>query len=423
MTLIDDEIDEVSRLCENVIPNSKLVACQNTLVRVEVQQSCMRRLTICIRFPENYPKTKLLLEFKSKTLSSTFLDKFINLCETRLNDAVEKPQVMWILKFISDYLLANPLCIILDELQQIKQLLSTFGELKVKQRACTIELIVRAEQYYYQAKFKVPNDYPNERVAWDDCECNLPLALVLFINGQAKEIARQCVEPPLAAINTNASFKPKRSLQICLAFVVTTVRNILQEKCPICGHRCLPENPSDNITRNTDDLFLVRMFCGHIYHQGCLKRFMSEPPFPRGGKTCPAQANPRHDAMTLRSDEQCLPMQSASNLRLASDAVCGQRVTHDKWGLNNVKAAETKWAHRQAKIRELEEDEGQGQVTIAKAKNRDSFVIRRRLETMPGRGNDAALATVAKARTNEQQSLPALGLRWVKNALGKWSER
>ncbi|XP_049291252.1 uncharacterized protein LOC125768085 [Anopheles funestus] len=355
MTLIDDEIEEVSRLCQNVISNSKLITCQNTLVRVDVEQSRIRRLTICIRFPDNYPKNKLLLEFKSKTLSSAFLDKFNNLCDTMLNDAEGKPQIMWVLKFISEYLSANPLCIVLDEVQQIKQLLSNFGHLRVKQRSCTIDLIIRAEEYFYQAKFKVPKDYPIERVVWNDCECNLPQALVLFINGQAQEIARRCVEPPLAGVNTNLYFKPKRSLYRCLAFVITTVRNILQEKCPVCGQRCLPDNPSDNITRDTDDLFLIRMFCGHIYHQSCLKRFMSEPPFPIGGKTCPALTNHRNDDLTITDDEISLPKRSPSNPPLSLAAVCGQKVSHDKWGLNNVKSAETKWAHRQAKIRELEE--------------------------------------------------------------------
>ncbi|XP_035919939.1 uncharacterized protein LOC118517668 isoform X1 [Anopheles stephensi] len=356
MPLIDDEIDEVSRLCENVIPNSKLVACHKTLVRVDVRQSAMRQLTICIRFPENYPTNKLLLEFKSKTLSISFLEKLTSLCETKLNEAVGKPQTMWILHFLSDYLSANPLCIVLDEIQQIKQLLASSGELKVKQRVCTIDLTVRVGQYYFRAKFKVPNGYPAERIMWDDSECNLPQAIVLFLNGQAREIARRCVEPPLARKDSNVTFTPKRSLQRCLVFIINTVRDLPQEKCPICLQCCLPESPSDVVTRDNDDLYLIRMFCGHIYHQSCLKRFMSEPPFPIGGKTCPAQGTHNYNASTTPDNKVCLVKHPASNnIVPALDEVCGQRVTHDKWGLNNVKSAETKWAHRQAKMRELEE--------------------------------------------------------------------
>uniref|UniRef100_A0A182P3D3 RING-type domain-containing protein n=1 Tax=Anopheles epiroticus TaxID=199890 RepID=A0A182P3D3_9DIPT len=352
MTLIDDELSEVSRLCENVIPNSTLVTCLRSLVvRVEILQSPERRLTVCLRFPENYPANKLLLEFKSKTLPSIFLEKFEKICETKLSDAVGKPQIMWALKLISEYLSQNPLCIVLDELQQIKSVLSSSDELKIRQRTCTAELIVRADDYIYGAKFKVPSTYPLDRITWEDCECNLPQSLMLFINGTAHEIARRCVEPPLRRTNNSESFTPKPSLYRTLSFLITTMRAIPNETCPICAERCLPKNPLNIVTSSNDDAFLVRMFCGHIYHQICLKRYMSEPPFPKEGKTCPAKKMP-NNRLPLESTV-CQSKQTTSEPTL--EAVCGMRVTHDKWGLNNVKSAETKWARHQAKIRELEE--------------------------------------------------------------------
>ena len=37
MTIIDDELDEIRRCCENVIPDSKVVACVPAMIRVEIR--------------------------------------------------------------------------------------------------------------------------------------------------------------------------------------------------------------------------------------------------------------------------------------------------------------------------------------------------------------------------------------------------
>lgn len=37
MTVIDDELEELRKCCENVIPDSKLVACVHAMVRVEIK--------------------------------------------------------------------------------------------------------------------------------------------------------------------------------------------------------------------------------------------------------------------------------------------------------------------------------------------------------------------------------------------------
>ena len=37
MTIIDDELDELKRCCENVVSDSKLVACVPAMIRVEIR--------------------------------------------------------------------------------------------------------------------------------------------------------------------------------------------------------------------------------------------------------------------------------------------------------------------------------------------------------------------------------------------------
>lgn len=66
---------------------------------------------------------------------------------------------------------------------------------------------------------------------------------------------------------------------------------------------------------------IERIYCGHLYHQECLLAFMKTPPF--GNKKCPS---------------------------------CGIKISHHKWRLTD-KLAEDRWAHEQARERELAEVE------------------------------------------------------------------
>ncbi|XP_058834348.1 uncharacterized protein LOC131691741 [Topomyia yanbarensis] len=348
MGLIEDEVNEVSRLCCNVIPNSKLITCMTSLIRVDINQTNSRQLTVCLRFPDEYPKNKLLTEFKSRSMSITFLERFTKVCDDKAVEFVGKPQVMGLLKFVDTYLRENPLCIVTEEIFNVKKLLSvTSGDLKLRQKSSSILLTAKGGPFYISAKFHVPEQYPVERIQWDDCDCNLPQALVRFVNGQAKEIARQCVEAPLKKLKTNPEFQPKPSLERTFRFIIAAMKGFPEELCPSCEKLALPSTSQAVVETDADDNFLIRMFCGHIYHQGCLKKFMSEPPFPPGGKICPAKRkHPRSDRNHCGARKQSVSDKSE---------LCQQRVTHDKWGLNDVKSAEAKWAHQQARVRELEE--------------------------------------------------------------------
>lgn len=134
--------------------------------------------------------------------------------------------------------------------------------------------------------------------SWTDYESNLPLTLLRYLNGQAKEIARQCVEPPLRQDVKRAPFDVKPSFARTLTFVIEATHDFHIEICPICKETCLPAEASEIETNDAADGYAERVYCGHLYHQGCLKKYMREPPFPAGGKLCPARKkHPRSDAM------------------------------------------------------------------------------------------------------------------------------
>lgn len=195
---------------------------------------------------------------------------------------------------------------------------------------------------------------------WANHDSNLPIVLVRFLNGQAKEIGRQCVEAPLRIKQNAQPFVPRASLLKALGFICEATQDFYRELCPICGERCLPATACEVMTNDTHDAYIERVFCGHLFHQGCLKKYMREPPFPVGGKLCPARKrHPRSDVgrgAVKSANCSKMQMQKSRNGSTASDdnMRCSIRLSHDRWGLN-VKLAEARWAQQQARERELEE--------------------------------------------------------------------
>lgn len=161
MGFIEDELDEVRKLCEHVIEGSKLVSCVQTMVRVEIKESDFKKIIICIQFAENYPHNPLLIELKSKTLSQKLLDGLTSICEKEATKYVGKPQVMKILHLVKNFLVENPLSCCYNEINAIKELLDTnHDECKLKQKQSAIILKVTNANYFLNTKIYVPDDYP-----------------------------------------------------------------------------------------------------------------------------------------------------------------------------------------------------------------------------------------------------------------------
>lgn len=84
MGIIEDELLEVKKLCEHIVPNTKLISCVPTMVRAEIKKTNFKTIVICAQFPQDYPHSPLLIELKSKTLSDKLLLALTNVCEQEL---------------------------------------------------------------------------------------------------------------------------------------------------------------------------------------------------------------------------------------------------------------------------------------------------------------------------------------------------
>lgn len=370
MTIIDSEIQEIQKNCENVVPGSKIITCSASLIRVDIKQNeFQRQLTVCLRYPKGYPQEPILIEIKSRCLSEKFVNGLANLAETKAKEFIGKTQAIFVLKFLEQYLKDNPLCVAYDEIVELKKVLGKHAneQLKLKQKSSTVQLTAKGGNYFFKVHAEIPEEYPQKCVILKNQASNLPAVLLRYLNGQSREIARQCVEPParLSKHKNASAFQITPSLCKSLKFCIDATKDFFEEQCAVCENRALPENPENAALEDTNDMLVERVFCGHLFHQGCLKYFLSQPPFAKDGKVCPAKkrhARPdTRDYMgtvamssitTVSGDGRKSPQKKTSNN--ISTETCGIRISHDKWVVSPA-VAEVRWAQKQAREREIQE--------------------------------------------------------------------
>ena len=192
--------------------------------------------------------------------------------------------------------------------------------IKLSQKTSSISVQVTKNKYYFKTKVTVPNNYPSEKITFDNIDSNFPRIFKTWFFEQAKEIARRCVEPPLKPKPKDPPFEPRPSLGPAIGFLVKNVKRYPDEICQKCKHRAFPEDPSEAIHNENAAAHVERVYCSHVYHHDCLIVYMKTPPF-QGGKKCLA---------------------------------CPNRIYHEKWKVT-PELAEARWAHEQAKNRELGE--------------------------------------------------------------------
>ncbi|KAF7286514.1 hypothetical protein GWI33_004921 [Rhynchophorus ferrugineus] len=319
MGLIEDELLEVKKLCEHIVPNTKLISCVPTMVRTEIKKTNFKNIVICAQFPKEYPHSPLLIELKSKTLSDKLLLALTNVCERELKTKLGKPQILHTIKFVEKFIEENPLTCCYDEINNLKKILTKQDQLKLKQKTSSLILKVYNEEYYWICKITVPNDYPCKPIDILNVETNFTPTFHRHMVAQAKEIARRCVEPPLKKKPKDPPFQPSPSLEKTALFLIDCIKRLPTEKCQFCKEICFHKNPKLLEHDEKSPKYVERVYCGHLFHQGCLLAYMKQPPF--GNKTC---------------------------------SKCGNKIHHFKWNLTD-KMAEAQWAHEQARERELQE--------------------------------------------------------------------
>jgi len=318
MGLIEDELDELRRCCENRVPYSKVITAVPAMVRVEVEKTPFKKIICCLMFPPNYPNSPILIELKSKTLADKLLAGLTKVCEDEAKQFIGKPQILVVLSLLSKFLGENPLCACAQEISTLKKMLQEGETIKLSQKNSTVSVVLKKNKYTLNSKIKVPENYPTDRVDISTSDCNFPRVFRVWFIENSKEFARRCVEAPLKPKPNAPKFQPTPSLLPAAKFLIESVHRYPTEKCQICKQVLFPEDPDNAIHNEKAAAHVERVYCGHAYHHDCLILYMKTPPFQHG-KMCPE---------------------------------CGKRIYHEKWKVT-PELAEARWASEQAKAREL----------------------------------------------------------------------
>ncbi|CAB4064353.1 Serine/threonine-protein kinase PRP4 homolog [Lepeophtheirus salmonis] len=252
-----------------------------------------RRVVLSMTFPPGYPSQPILLELKSKSLSEKLLSG-----------------------------LENPLICCSGEISRIRDKLDdSKDKLKLSQKSSSISLsISTSNKYVYKLKIVIPFEYPNQQIQLEDIHTNFPRVFKVWFTEQSREISRRCVTAPLLKKKSPTPFVPSPSLETVVDFLITHVRRYPEETCGFCLKKCLPSDPTEVIHDENVAAHVERVYCSHAYHRDCLILYLKSPPF-KGVKKC---------------------------------LKCNQRIYHEKWKVT-PELSEARWAHQQAKERELGE--------------------------------------------------------------------
>ena len=322
MSVIQEELNDVKSRIVNVVTTAEIVGCHQANVQIRITRTKHKRCLCQFQFPPNYPDETILLEVKSKVFPGKVIDVITQLAETEAKKLCGKPQIISLIKFINKFMEENPLLVCSDEISKVKKnLVEEQDDFKVKQKTGVIDYRIAAKKYFLHVKLTVPDQYPTECVGIEFKGSNFPAILEHHFVAQAQEIARQCVQEPLRKNPRSPPFEAKPSLYTVLEYLSAfCIHAFPVEICPCCKKPALADDPEKCETNPNADMFVEWVYCKHVFHHACLDVYMKTPPFD-GGKKCQK---------------------------------CGKRIYHEKWNIS-PELAEQRWAHKEARTREIEE--------------------------------------------------------------------
>lgn len=96
-------------------------------VRVRLSITAAKTMDVCLQFPPDFPNEVVISELKSKTLPDKFLKCVEQLVDSQKSKilATTSGQIVEVLRIVSDYFEANPLCVCVQEVSDAKKLLNT----------------------------------------------------------------------------------------------------------------------------------------------------------------------------------------------------------------------------------------------------------------------------------------------------------
>lgn len=307
-------VAEELRTIRETLPASVIRAAVPSLVQLEISRGSHARLVLQAHFPSTYPQGTLSTQLKSSTLPVTALKRLEQLADSAAAERASLGQtaVLHVHAQLTRVVQRNMLLVAYDEVRALRSRFSTPAvSIETRDAKGDVRVSVSCANYFTLGVFTIPQAYPKEPCSFV-VECSdCPPSLVTIFNAMTCEVGRKLIRPspsqPPVVVHT---------LEPMVRFFVDKLAGRYPtETCQMCKRRMLPEVATDVSIPRPKPARIVRVYCSHLYHGGCLQKFLETPPFDKG-KCCPSPG-------------------------------CGKRIFHQKFKTAaNVDLAEQRWAHK-----------------------------------------------------------------------------
>lgn len=301
----------------DAVPAASVRAAVPGLVQLEIARSAHARLILQAHFPSTYPATALSVFLKSGTLPVSALKRLEQFADSAARERALDglPAVLFVHERVARVVERNLLLLAFDDVRALRTRYATPANFSVRidtrDAKGEVTVSVVCANYSTIGRFTVPPEYPAKECAFEIDSSDVPPSLRTIFAAMTRETGRKLIKPD-----------PKKS-----AVVVPTLRPMVtffvdelagrypREKCQMCSRRMLPEVSADISIPRPKPARIIRLYCSHLFHSGCLAKYLETPPFDEG-KVCPSPG-------------------------------CGKRIYHQKFKTaGNVKLAEKRWAQK-----------------------------------------------------------------------------
>lgn len=305
-----------------VLPPSVVKAASAGVVQLQVSRGDYARLVLQIHFSSAYPTKALSCQLKSNTLPITTLKRLEGSADNAAESQAKlgKPAVLFIYKLLDRVIQKNLLLFAFVEVNSLRRRY-TPPEVVIETHDARgeVSVSVSCENYFTKGIFTLPKSYPVDPCSFDIETSQCPPSLVTIFSATTREKGRKLIHPkpslPPVVVST---LEP-----MVRYFIDELAARYPKETCQMCKRRMLPGVASDSSAPRPKPARIVRLYCSHLFHGGCLKKYLETPPFDKG-KVCP---NPG----------------------------CGKRIFHKNFKAVDLKIAQTRWASKEAHKREIRE--------------------------------------------------------------------
>jgi len=184
---IEKEIEKFEEYCSH-----PLQVYPDNAIRIQIIHTRTKQGELVIRFPENYPKAALFVDFKSTTLPPKLVELLKKKLESNLEKLAEegKEQVKSCFDFINTILENNNLIPAWIEVNQSKQLMTEKDTFKPLEKPGKLKIKLVEGDFYSEFEFVIPKEYPQEPPLLNLIDSNFdPVFTTIFYN-QAQDMIR-----------------------------------------------------------------------------------------------------------------------------------------------------------------------------------------------------------------------------------------